>query len=116
MWEQLTKKGYEITNKRILGNPAYTSEQTRHKDLVQELALVQDWLLTNFGIWIAVDWMTRIKPYNSGFYCHLRGTLKALNQDNFIVINNTLEPGYEVFNSPTEAKIAAIEYTINNLI
>ena len=54
MWEQLIKKGYEITNKRILGNPAYTSEQTRHKDLVQELALIQDWLLNNYNHLVTV--------------------------------------------------------------
>jgi len=74
------------------------------------------WLYNEHGIWIAVDWMTRTKPHNSGFYGHLRGTSKRLNQDNFIVINDTLAPGYEVFNSPTEAYIAAIEYVLKNLI
>ena len=68
------------------------------------------------GIWVLVDWMTRIKPYNSGFYCHLRGTNKKLNQDNFISINNTKSLGYEIFSSPTEAYEAAIEYTLNNLL
>jgi len=74
------------------------------------------WLYEKHGIWVSVDWMKRIKPYNSGFYCHLRGTNKSLNRDNFIVINDTLNPGYEVFNSPTEAYEAAIEYILNNLI
>jgi len=74
------------------------------------------WLYEKHGIWVSVDWMKRIKPYNSGFYCHLRGTNKSLNRDNFIVINDTLNPGYEVFNSPTEAYEDAIEYILNNLI
>ena len=80
------------------------------------IAEVVMWLYEKYGIWICVDWMKRIKPYNSGFYCHLRGANKSLNQDNFIVINNTLDSGYEVFNIPTEAYEAAIEYTLNNLI
>jgi len=80
------------------------------------IAEVVMWLYEKHGIWISLDWMTRIKPYNSGFISHLRGTNKRLNQDNFIVINDTLKPGYEVFNSPTEAYEAAIEYTLNNLI
>lgn len=73
------------------------------------------WLYEKHGIWVSVDWMKRIKPYNSGFYCHLRGTNKSLNRDNFIVINDTLNPGYEVFNSPTEAYEAAIEYALLNV-
>ena len=80
------------------------------------IAEVVMWLYEKHGVWVSVDWMKRIKPYNSGFYCHLRGTNKSLNQDNFIVINDTLNPGYEVFDSPTEAYEAAIEYTLNNLI
>ena len=80
------------------------------------IAEVVMWLYEKHGIWISVDWMSRTKPYNSGFYCHLRGTNKNLNQDNFVSINNTKEPGYEVFNSPTEAYEAGIEYTLNNLI
>lgn len=80
------------------------------------IADVVMWLYEKHGIWILVDWMSRIKPFNSGFYSHLRGTTKPLNQDNFISINNTKMPGYEVFNSPTEAYEAAILYTLNNLI
>ena len=80
------------------------------------IADVVMWLYEKHGIWVSVDWMKRIKPYNSGFYCHLRGTNKSLNRDNFIVINDTLNPGYEVFNSPTEAYEDAIEYILNNLI
>jgi hypothetical protein len=79
--------------------------------------LVIEWLRVNHGIWINIDWMPRIIPYNSGYYCHLRGITKKLNQDNFIPINETLELGYEIFNSPQEAYSAAFDYIIsNNLI
>lgn len=74
------------------------------------------WLYDKYGIWVLVDWMTRTKPYSSGFICHLRGTTKKLNSDNFVVINNTKEKGYEVFNTPTECYEAAIEYTLKNLL
>jgi hypothetical protein len=77
---------------------------------------VIEWLRLNHGIWVSVDWMSRVKPYESGYYCHLRGTTKKLNQDNFIVINDTLNPGYEVFNLPQEAYLAAFDYVLNNLI
>lgn len=77
---------------------------------------VIDWLYEKHGIWISTDWMSRTKPYNSGFHSYLRGTKKPINQDNFIPINNTKNPGYEVFNSSTEAYEAAIEYTLNELI
>lgn len=74
------------------------------------------WLCENHGVWICVDWMSRTKPLNSGFISHLRGVNKYVNSDNFIVINNTKLKGYEVFDSPTEAYEAAIEYCVKNLI
>lgn len=77
---------------------------------------VIDWIYEKHGIWILVDWMTRTKPYHSGFYSHLRGTSKRLNSDNLIVINNTEDLGYEIFHTPQEAYLAGIEYTLNNLI
>ena len=85
-------------------------------DIITEFAHICERLRVNHGIWVSVDWMTRVKPYESGYYCHLRGTTKKLNQDNFIVINDTLNPGYEVFNSPQEAYSAAFDYVLNNLI
>lgn len=74
------------------------------------------WLYDNHKIWISVDWMSRTKPFNSGFISHLRGVNKYVNSDNFIVINNTKLKGYEVFDSPTEAYEAAIEYCLKNLM
>ncbi len=77
---------------------------------------VCEWLRLNHGIWISVDWMTRTKPYHSGYFCHLRGTVEPLNDDNFIVINHTLLPGYEVFTLPQEAYSAAITYCLEKII
>ncbi len=50
----LSKKGYTIRNKRVIGDPACTSEVTRNKDLIMELALVIEWIRLNFGVVIAV--------------------------------------------------------------
>jgi hypothetical protein len=88
-----------------------------HIDLLKpEQHQVVEWLTLNHGIWVSIDWMSRVKPYESGYYCHLRGITKKLNQDNFIVINDTLNPGYEVFNSPQEAYSAAFDYILKELI
>lgn len=111
MWEQLIKKGYEITNKRVLGNPTYTSEQTRHKDLVQELALVQDWL-RKYGIEIYFrperNARTSVVTYYYGI-----SKICSTNHLEIIEVVDLMNSNYP---TPTEAKIAAIEYTINNLI
>ena len=77
---------------------------------------VVEWLTINHGIWVSVDWMTRTKPAHSGYICHLRGTVKPLNDDNFIVVNDTLFPGYEVFASPQDAYSAAFDYILKELI
>jgi len=98
MWEQLTKKGYEITNKRVLGNPAYTSEQTRHKDLVQELALVQDWLLNNY------NYLVTVRPDKDKF------RILLYFEDTFMFVNA------KKYKTNQDALRQGIEYTINNLI
>ena len=113
----LKEKGFDLNHEYMV----FTSSETEKYPegelfLKPTIADVAMWLYEKHGIWVSVDWMTRRKPFNSGFYCHLRGTSKPLNQDNFFVINDTLDPGYEVFNSPTKAYLAAIEYTLNNLI
>jgi len=97
---------YDILVDVMNGNGIYSP--------THEIAI--EWVRINHGVWISVDWMTRTKPYNSGFICHLRGTNNKINQDNFLVVNDTLEPGYEVFNTPQEANEAALLYTLNNLI
>lgn len=54
IFEELQKRGYVVHNKRILGNPLHTSEETKLKDLTQEFALVVEWLRVNHGIWVEV--------------------------------------------------------------
>jgi hypothetical protein len=107
---------YPIKNKSkelyIVGNVA--TQNFKNVILAPEHWQVVEWLRVHKGIWVSVDWITRVKPFNSGFYCHLRGTLHKLNEDNFIVINNTLDPGYEIFNSPKEAYSASFDYIKEN--
>jgi len=79
-------------------------------------SVVVEWLRINHGIWVYVDWMSRTKPYNHGFYSYLRGTNMPLNKDNWIPINDTIEPGYQVFETPQKAYSAAFDYILNNLI
>jgi hypothetical protein len=124
-WEQakwLKEKGFDVNTHM---GYAYFQNLRKYKLMshreskdysAPEQWQVVEWLRVVHGIWIVVDWMTRTKPYNSGYYCHLRGTSKRLNQDNFIVINDTLNPGYEVFNSPQEAYSAAFDYILKELI
>lgn len=114
IFKQLNKKGYKHYYEGTVEELDSMDKDNQH--LHSEIMQVIMWLYEKHGIWVLVDWMSRIKPFNSGFYSHLRGTTKPLNQDNFISINNTKNPGYEVFNSPTEAYSAAIDFILNNLI
>jgi hypothetical protein len=107
-------KGYKHFTENTIEELDELSLKT--SDIITEFAHLREWLRINHGIWVSVDWMSRVKPYESGYYCHLRGITKKLNQDNFIVINDTLNPGYEVFNSPQEAYSAAFDYVLKELI
>jgi hypothetical protein len=114
IFKRFAEKGYrhytENTIKELDKLPLDSS------DIITEFAHLREWLRVNHGIWVSVDWMSRVKPYESGYYCHLRGITKKLNQDNFIVINDTLNPGYEVFNLPQAAYLAAFDYILKKLI
>lgn len=110
-WELLIKKGYEITNKRVLGNPLYASEETRNKDLIQELALVQYWLIKTHGIYINVNngrYQYKKKFYSQGL------RVSDMNDESSGMFYGQYEKDY--FNTPQEALSSGIEYTINNLI
>ena len=110
------EEGFEPDELQVSDRMLKEPEVGEFDYLAPKISIVIDWIYNKHGIWILVDWMTRIKPYNSGFYSHLRGTNKPLNQDNFISINNTKSPGYEVFNSPKEAYIEAIKYVLTKII
>lgn len=110
------EEGFELDELQVSDRMLKEPEVEEFDYLAPKISTVIDWIYNKHGVWILVDWMTRIKPYNSGFYSHLRGTNKPLNQDNFISINNTKSPGYEVFNSPKEAYIEAIKYVLTKII
>jgi hypothetical protein len=99
IFQKLALKGYPIYNKRVLGNPLYTSEETRLRDITQEIALVVEWLRVNHGIWV---------------YCKYqkRGTVIFIIED--LQGNNiTISPD---FNSPQEAYSEAITYCLEKII
>ena len=106
MWQELTKKGYEIQNKRILGNPLYTSKEARHKDLVQELALVQDWIKNTYNIYVAINPSSRGNTWWFIIYLY----------DNDDEYGWTSELVLTKYDSSQKALIAGIEYTLNSLI
>ena len=110
------EEGFEPDELQVSDRMLKEPEVGEFDYLAPKISTVIDWIYNKHGVWILVDWMTRIKPYNSGFYSHLRGTNKPLNQDNFISINNTKSPGYEVFNSPKEAYLEAIKYVLTKII
>lgn len=58
IWRLLLEKGYEIHNKRVLGNPSYTSEETKLRDSIQEQALVCQWIRLNYNIHIYANPVT----------------------------------------------------------
>lgn len=98
MWEELQRKGYQIANKRILGNPLYTSKEAKHKDLVQELALVQDWLLINY------NYLVTVRPEKGKF------RILLYFEDSFWFINA------KKYKTHQETLIEGIRHIINNLI
>lgn len=102
IWQELQKRGYQITNKRILGNPQYTSEETRRKDLIQELALVVDWLLNTKSLEV-------LSLADSKRKCFYWGVYELF--DNASIEDSTEGEEYE---TPQQATIAAIEYLIEN--
>jgi hypothetical protein len=104
LFTQLQTKGYVVTNKRVLGNPKFTSEETKVKDLVQEHALVTEWLRVIHGICIEVK-----SPDTSseGYYFGIHKPYKFGNYYNGKNDN---------FHTPQEAVSAAIDYTLKELI
>ena len=98
IFEQLTLKGYEVYNKRILGNPSYTSEETRNRDITQEIALVVEWLRVNHGIWVYI----KIE--------------KIENKWAYIFDNGLIWRSTKQFNSPQETYLEAFDYIFKNLL
>jgi hypothetical protein len=103
---ELSKKGYTIHNKRVIGDPACTSESTRNKDLTMELALTIEWLRVNFGIWINIDVIDDEYRYSIEKTSGIIDTLKF----------NLFKGSLFDFNSPQEATEAALKYILEELV
>jgi hypothetical protein len=115
----LAQKGYEVHNKRLLGNPEYTSEEAKKRDFLQEIGLIVEWLRVNHDIWV---YSYPIHPFNSDEDTSYPKTVwiskiistnykfeeKFIDADNGLAINH--------HKSPQEAYSAAFDYVLNNLI
>jgi hypothetical protein len=100
-FEKLILKGYKIHNRRILNPLLYTSKETKLRDLVQELALVVEWFKITHHIWITVG----IIPFEKGrfFEYSINGWDELIHQNG-------------VFDSPQEAYLEAINYSLEKII
>lgn len=101
--KKLALKGYEIRNKRILGNPLYTSEETKVIDKTQETALICKWLRDKYGIHIEVYFDAWNKE-TYDFSISIKGR-KDYHYDD-IIQYNTVEDTY----------LAAFDYILKELI
>jgi hypothetical protein len=109
IFQKLALKGYSIYNKRVLGNPLYTSEETRLRDITQEIALVVEWLRVNHGIWIKIG-MEDTENYTIVFDYTI---LKTIKTD---VLEVSFDSKKSDFNTPQEAYNAGFNHVLNNLI
>lgn len=123
IFEFFVRKGYEVHNKRVLGNPLYTSEETKNKDLIQEYALIVEWLRVEHGIWIlilpqdksAVDFRIDKSKYpNHALFFSI---IKYEEDFYFKELINTSDKKGELFlhfDSPQEAYQSAFDYIKDN--
>lgn len=102
LFEELVKKGYQVHNKRVLGDPKHTSEETKSKDAIQELALVIEWIRVNFKMLCGHTMPTKIddKLVYGG---------KIWQQDKDSIVIGS-------YDTPQEATEAALLHTLQNLI
>jgi hypothetical protein len=100
-------KGYKIHNKRVLGNPDYSSEETKLKDKTQEIALIVEWLRINYGIHVTHEWDYSYSSEREYYFYKI----KFKDEENFIKVLTG-----ESVTSPQEAYSAAFDYVLNNLI
>lgn len=102
--KKLALKGYEVRNKRILGNPLYTSEETKIIDKTQEIALIVEWLRVNYGIWVNVHCPIQIHPI--WFF-----TIYKIGGKDEDITKGLFES-----HLPQEAYLAAFDYVLKELI
>lgn len=101
----LKHRGYNVTNGRVLGDPKASSEETRHKDLVQELALIVDWLRSVYGIDVSVKFVKGIEKTP-------RWVFMVRDMDAY---STGIDVKYseEEFSSPEKALMEGIKYVIS---
>ena len=114
IFELLITKGYEVHNKRILGNPEHTSEEVRNKDLIQEIALISEWMTVNHGIYVEIS----CDAYGEAWFAHLKGCSKKIWND--LDRRHAIATAHYKFNnihkSKQDAFLCAIDYILFKLI
>lgn len=70
LFELAEQKGYKVHNKRVMGNPEYTSETVRIRDSVQEMALLQLWLREQHAVnlYVSPDATAAYDPLRCTYY------------------------------------------------
>lgn len=116
MWQELQKRGYQITNKRLLELPEQIklNPENKRKKLIQELALVVDWIFHQ-KIVISTDFTDTESNYGFQYSISLIGNYNYHDED----MRHQCKEIWNFqnyYNSPTEAYSAAIEYVLKNLI
>lgn len=109
--KNLKERGYTIHNKRVLGNPMHTSDETKVKDLAQEIALIVEWLRDKHGIWV----YTECDVYGDGWYPKILPCSRKLWSN--VSIREKIEEftryGNLFYNTPQEAYLIAIDFTFS---
>ena len=111
---KLVSKGYEVHNKRLLGNPKYTSEETKLKDVTQEIALVIEWLRVNHGIEVVVipdsssQSQLLLRKYTYSIFTPVNGSNLHCQ------IGRDENKNIVYFLKPQKAYLAAFDYIKNN--
>jgi hypothetical protein len=82
------------------------------KDSYPTIAEVVMWLYEKHEIWIEVN---HIKTFGINRF-HITIWNYKDTSDYITIYHDDIGPGYKVWDTPTEAYLAAIEYTLNNLI
>ena len=122
IFQELQKRGYQITNiglinrNRIDGSyqnySPYSSDEEYRKDLIQELALVIEWLFRQ-KIVISTDFTDTESNYGFQYCISLVGNYEFYDEE----MRHKCKEIWDFtnyFDTPQEATIAAIEYLIEN--
>jgi len=117
LFTELQKRGYQMTLERVADRSYwYCKPEQKRKDLIQELALVVNWIFENFDVDISIYGRLPYLQYSDSEYGE--GELKWHFE--YRIIKNKDGQKCEVvepkdwFETKEEATIAAIEFLIEN--